>query len=145
MDEPLSNLDAKLRVNLRNELKKSRKVYFCDTGVRNAVLGNFLAIDCRDDTGHLFENYLICERMKRNNAVRRRVKSYFWRTTQPSDGEIDYIEEDVNGEIGAYEFKFSPAKAEKAKCPAKFSRAYPNAKWHAVSRENFADFVNGAI
>lgn len=131
--------------NLRNELKKSRKVYFCDTGVRNAVLGNFLAIDCRDDTGHLFENYLICERMKRNNAVRRRVKSYFWRTTQPSDGEIDYIEEDVNGEIGAYEFKFSPAKAEKAKCPAKFSRAYPNAKWHAVSRENFADFVNGAI
>lgn len=131
--------------NLRNELKKSRKVYFCDTGVRNAVLGNFLAIDCRDDTGHLFENYLICERMKRNNAVRHRVKGYFWRTTQPSDGEIDYIEEDVNGEIGAYEFKFSPAKAEKAKCPAKFSRTYPNAKWHAVSRENFADFVNGAI
>ena len=129
--------------NLRNELKKSRKVYFCDTGVRNAVLGNFLAMNCRDDTGHLFENYLICERMKRNNVARRRVKSYFWRTTQPSDGEIDYIEEGANGEISAYEFKFNPSKAEKAKCPEKFARTYPSAIWQTVSRENFTDFVNG--
>ena len=131
--------------NLRNELKKSRKVYFCDTGVRNAVLGNFLQLDCRDDVGHLFENYLICERMKYNNLKRRRVRSYFWRTTTPGDGEIDYVEESVDGGIKAYEFKYSPEKAAKARCPARFASAYPDAVWMAVSKGNFVEFVNGQI
>ena len=131
--------------NLRNELKKSRKVYFCDTGVRNAVLGNFLQLDCRDDVGHLFENYLICERMKHNNLNRRRVRSYFWRTTSPGDGEIDYIEESADGGIRAYEFKYSPEKAAKARCPARFAVAYPDAVWMAVSKGNFVEFVNGQI
>ena len=129
--------------NLRNELKKSRKIYFCDTGVRNAVLGNFLQIDCRDDVGHLFENYLVSERMKMNNVMRRNVKSFFWRTTQPGDGEIDYVEETVDGQISAYEFKWNPEKAKKAKCPRKFATAYPQAQWKVISRDDFSGFVLG--
>lgn len=131
--------------NLRNELKKSRKIYFCDTGVRNAVLGNYLPLDCRDDTGHLFENYLICERMKNNNVKRRKVSCYFWRTTSPGDGEIDYIEETADGEISAFEFKLNPSKAAKAKKPGKFAAAYPDAHWHTVSTDNYANFVAGGI
>lgn len=131
--------------NIRNELKRSRKVYFGDTGIRNAVLGNFLPLDSRDDVGHLFENYLIVERAK-NNALRRiKSKCYFWRLTTPSDGEIDYIEELPGGEIRAYEFKYSPAQAKKAKCPAKFAKAYPDAKWSVVSRDNYVGFISGEM
>lgn len=131
--------------NLRNELKKSRKIYFCDTGIRNAVLGNYLPLDCRDDTGHLFENYIICERMKNNNIKRRKVNSYFWRTTSPGDGEIDYIEESAAGGIAAYEFKLNPAKAAKAKPPSRFIAAYPDARWSSVSTNNYPAFVMGDI
>ena len=130
--------------NLRNELKKSRKVYFCDTGVRNAVLRNYLQEDCRDDLGHLFENYLISERLKSNNVLRRNVRCYFWRTSQPSDGEIDFIEEASDGTVNAYEFKLNPSKAAKAKCPERFKKAYPDARWNVVSRENYTDFVRSA-
>lgn len=129
--------------NLRNELKKSRKVYFNDTGIRNAVLGNFLPLDCREDVGHLFENYLIAERAKSNAVMRANVQRYFWRLTTPSDGEIDYIEESSDGGIRAYEFKYNPKQAKKAKCPSKFMRAYPEAKWTVVSRDNYVGFVNG--
>ena len=131
--------------NLRNELKKSRKIYFCDVGVRNAVLGNFLPLDCRDDTGHLFENYLICERMKNNNVKRKDVMPYFWRTMVPGDGEVDYIEVSANGGIAAYEFKWNPAKATKARPSKRFSTAYPDAQWHSISTNNYAAFVSGEI
>lgn len=131
--------------NLRNELKKSRKVYFNDTGIRNAILGNFLPLDCREDVGHLFENYLIVERGKSNAVRRMNVRRYFWRLTTPSDGEIDYIEEFPDGGMCAYEFKFGSKQAKKAKCPAKFAKAYPDATWSVVSRENYIGFVNGEI
>ena len=131
--------------NLRNELKKSRKVYFGDTGIRNAVLGNFLPLDCREDVGHLFENYLIAERAK-SNAVRRvKVQRYFWRLTTPSDGEIDYIEESPDGGLHAYEFKYGPKQAAKTKRPEKFFRAYPEATWTVVSRDNYVRFVTGEV
>lgn len=131
--------------NLRNELKKSRKVYFCDVGIRNAILGNYLPLDCRDDVGHLFENYLIAERGKTNNYLRRNVQRYFWRTTSPSDGEVDYIEESPTGELTAYEFKFNPKKAATAKCPEKFKKAYPHAIFRVVSTDNYADFISCVI
>jgi len=131
--------------NLRNEIRKSRKVYFFDTGIRNAILGNYLPLDCREDVGHLFENYLIAERGKTNNLLGRRVQRFFWRTATPSDGEIDYIEETPSGEIAAYEFKLNPKKAEQAKCPLKFQKAYPKAKFVVVSKNNYVDFINARL
>ena len=131
--------------NARNELKKARKVYFCDTGIRNAVLGNFLPLDSREDTGHVFENYLIAERMKSNRLKERDVLSYFWRTKGSDSNEIDYLEESAEKGLVAYEFKWNPAKAAKAKCPRAFAEAYPDAKWHCVSRENYVEFVGGLL
>ncbi len=128
--------------NLRNELKKSRKIYFHDVGIRNAILGNYLSLDSRDDVGHLFENYLITERAKTNNLQRRNVRCYFWRTTSPADGEVDYIEETAQGDIFAYEFKLNPRKADQVVMPKKFAKAYPNAVFRTVSVSNYPDFIN---
>ena len=123
--------------NARNELKKSRKIYFNDCGIRNAVLGNFLPIDCRDDVGHLWENYLICERLKAHSLLRTSPRCYFWRNT--AQAEIDWIEESAEHGIRAYEFKWG--SGAKARCPPAFIKAYPKATWHCVTRENFDAFV----
>ena len=131
--------------NLRRELKKSKKIYFHDTGIRNALIGNFLPLDSRTDAGHLFENYLISERMK-NNALRERdVQSYFWRTKGSESREIDYIEESAENGLVAYEFKWNPQKAKRASIPKAFAEAYPDASWTGVSRDNYVEFVTGVI
>ena len=131
--------------NLRNELKKSRKVYFWDTGIRNALIGDYRPMDARDDDGHLFENYLIAERLKYNALHEIDVKTYFWRTIGNDSKEIDYLEESVEKGLVAYEFKLNPAKATKAKCPKGFANAYPDAVWKCISRENYVEFVTGLI
>ena len=131
--------------NLRNELKKSRKVYFWDTGIRNALIGDFRSLDSRNDVGHIFENYLIVERMKYNSLHGRDVKSYFWRTIGSKSKEIDYIEESLEHGLVAYEFKWNPLKASKAKCPSRFASAYPDSVWKCISRENYVEFVTGLI
>lgn len=131
--------------NLRRELKKSKKIYFHDTGIRNALIGNFLPLDSRTDAGHLFENYLISERMK-NNALRERdVQSYFWRTKGSESREIDYVEESAEKGLAAYEFKWNPQKAKRATVPKAFAEAYPEASWTCISRDNYVDFVTGGI
>ena len=131
--------------NLRNELKKSRKIYFRDTGIRNALIGDYRPLDSRDDGGSLFENYLIAERMKYNDLHEIDVQSYFWRTIGNESKEIDYLEESVEKGLVAYEFKLNPSKAAKAKCPRGFANAYPEAVWKCVSRENYVEFVTGLI
>ena len=107
--------------NLRNELKKSRKIYFYDNGIRNTILGNFSRLSSRTDTGLLWENYFISERMKYLHYNKIYANRYFWRTRQQQ--EIDHIE-DYNGQLTAYEIKWNPGK--KIKFPKTFSSAYPN-------------------
>jgi len=131
--------------NLRNELKKSKKIYFCDTGIRNAVIGNFLTLDARDDTGHLFENYLISERLKNIRLRELDVQSFFWRVKGSGKNEIDYLEDSAEKGLVAYEFKWNPAKAARAKRPKPFADAYPDAHWVCISRENYVEFVTGLI
>ena len=93
--------------NVRNELKKSIKIYFYDNGVRNAIVSNFSPLDLRNDIGNLWENFLISERVKNNAYHNKNAKYYFWRTTQKQ--EIDFIEE-IDGKLFAYEFKYNPKK-----------------------------------
>ena len=131
--------------NMRNELKKSKKIYFCDTGIRNAVIGNFLPMDARDDIGHLFENYLISERLKNNRLHELDVQSFFWRVKGSGKNEIDYLEDSAENGLVAYEFKWNSAKAAKSKCPKPFAEAYPAARWACISRENYVEFVTGRI
>jgi predicted AAA+ superfamily ATPase len=53
--------------NVRNEIKKGKKIYFYDTGVRNRIINNFNPLELRNDKGALWENYLMAERKKRNS------------------------------------------------------------------------------
>jgi predicted AAA+ superfamily ATPase len=122
--------------NLRNELKLSKKIYFYDNGIRNAVISNFAEIENRNDTGALFENFAISERIKSISYKRQVCESWFWRTK--SQQEVDYVEES-NGEINAYEFKFSPKR--KATLPGSFATAYPDAKFSMISADNIEDFI----
>lgn len=123
--------------NVRNELKKSIKIYFYDNGVRNSVISNFSPVDLRSDIGVLWENFLISERIKNNVYHNKNAKYYFWRTTQKQ--EIDFIEE-VEQNLFAYEFKYNPKKA-KSKCPLTFSNNYPNVPFDVITSENYMDFV----
>lgn len=121
--------------NLRNEIKTNRKVYFYDNGVRNAVMGAFQPLPNRQDTGALWENFLISERVKQLNYHKLPSYMYFWRTKQQQ--EVDYIEE-RDGKIYAFEFKWNPKK--KIRFSKTFTENY-DAKSKGINRENFRDFV----
>lgn len=124
--------------NLRNELKFDKKVYFWDMGIRNAIIGNFAPLELRDqqEVGHMWENWLMAERMKKLEYDRSFAGKYFWRTTTKK--EIDLIEEE-DGEITAYEFKWNPSDA--ASCPKAFLAAYPQAKYKMVNPSNVDEFL----
>lgn len=121
--------------NVRNELKKSRKIYFYDNGIRNAIISNFQTFHLRNDTGALWENFLISERKKHNQYHFKYCNSFFWRTRQQQ--EIDYIEES-EGSLKAFEFKL---KKSKTKIPLTFSRAYKNVSYTTVHPDNYRDFI----
>lgn len=123
--------------NLRNELKKSKKVYFYDLGIRNAVINNFNPINLRNDKGVLWENYLIIERKKQKSYHRFHTNDYFWRTH--AQQEIDYIE-DYSGTLHAYEFKWNPKK--KIRFSKSFTNAYPNSQHKGITPENYLSFLN---
>lgn len=121
--------------NLRNEIKKNKKIYFYDNGVRNTVLGNFSPLNLRQDTGALWENFLIAERLKQNKYKNTNAKIFFWRTKQQQ--EVDLVEEN-NGNITGYEFKWNAKK--KLRLPKTFVNEY-NAKEIIIDRKNFRDFT----
>jgi predicted AAA+ superfamily ATPase len=121
--------------NLRKEVVKAGKWYFCDTGVRNAVIGNFNPPALRQDMGALWENYLIGERMKANNNELLNKEFYFWRTYDMQ--EIDLVEERDN-RLTALEFKWG---SKSPTVPRAFAEGYPGAEYHAVNRDNYLDYV----
>lgn len=123
--------------NLRTELKKGRKIYFYDNGIRNAVLQNFAPISLRNDIGALWENFFISERIKHNHYNGRYVRSYFWRTTQQQ--EIDYIEEE-DGRFSAFEMKWN-VKRSSAQIPQKFASSYDVKEFAVITPENYIDWV----
>ncbi|MCC5915966.1 MAG: DUF4143 domain-containing protein [Cryomorphaceae bacterium] len=124
--------------NLRNELKKSRKIYFYDNSIRNAVLSNFQIAETRADIGALWENYLISERKKYNHYQRRFANHWFWRTR--TGQELDYLEE-INGKLTAFEFKWNSKK--KAKASKAFTNYYPESEFKVITPENYISFVSG--
>lgn len=123
--------------NLRTELSKSRKIYFWDLGIRNALIQNFNKIELRDDVGKLWENFCVLERLKHLNNQQIFANSYFWRTY--SKKEIDYIEE-AGGKLQAFEFKWNPKK--KIKKPIEFLQNYTNSSFQIINRENYSSFIS---
>ena len=122
--------------NLRNEISTSRKIYFYDNGVRNALISNFNPLEMRSDTGILWENFLVSERRKYLEYNRIFCNTYFWRTSYQQ--EIDYIEES-GGKLDAYEFKWNPSKT--ARFSKSFLNAYDTGVMKTINRENFQEFL----
>ena len=123
--------------NLRNELKKSKKIFFFDNGIRNALIHNFNPLDLRDDDGALWENFCIAERIKYNHYNGRFVNQYFWRTSEKQ--EIDYVEE-CDGQMSAFEMKSNPNKAN-VTLPSSFLNAYPVKEASVITPNNYIDWL----
>jgi predicted AAA+ superfamily ATPase len=123
--------------NLRNELLRSKKIYFYDNGIRNSVINNFSPLSFRSDIGELWENYLVSERLKwlANNGIQ--TNTYFWRTANQS--EIDYIEE-TDGNISAFEFKYNPKS--KARFAPSFIESYKPVELKVVHSGNYWEWLS---
>ena len=122
--------------NLRNEIKKGKKIYFYDNGIRNAVLSNFAQPEFRTDMGALWENFLVSERLKQNIYNGTYDQMYFWRTQ--AQQEIYYIEE-CDGQLSTFEFKWNPKT--KATFPKTFNEAYPGSSFEIITPENYERFI----
>ena len=122
--------------NLRNELKSSKKIYFYDNGVRNALISAFNPLELRNDVGALWENFIMSELLKKDLYDKNFAHRWFWRTKQKQ--EIDLIHE-VNGDYKAYEIKWSAGK--KSSCPATFKAAYPEIEFQTINKDNFNDYI----
>lgn len=123
--------------NLRNEIKKGKKIYFYDNGVRNAVLSHFAPLEMRNDVGALWENLMVSERIKRNAYAGDFAKLFFWRTHEQQ--EIDLIEEQ-DGQLRTYEFKWNGKV--RLNLPKTFAHAYPHSEYEVITPENFWSFVH---
>jgi len=123
--------------NIRKEITKMNKVYFYDLGIRNALIDSFNSLEIRQDTGALWENFILIERMKKNVYADIFNKKYFWRTY--SGAEIDYVEV-KDGTLHGYEIKW---KNNKVKQPKSWLETYSNTTFQVINNENFIDFVSG--
>jgi len=121
--------------NLRNEITKSRRYYFVDNGIRNALINQFNPLSLRDDIGALWENYIVTERLKSNLCRGRNVQSYFWRTYDRK--EIDLVE-DVGGVLQAFEIKWKSACVMP---PALWGITYPKSKFTVIHRDNYLNYI----
>jgi uncharacterized protein len=123
--------------NLRKEINKSQKFFFYDVGIRNTIIRNYNDCDLRTDTGGLWENFCIAERIKHNENHRNFANTYFWRTYDQK--EIDYIEE-AAGELKCFEFKYNPKT--KSKIPAEFLTTYPGSSFSVITPKNFYELID---
>jgi len=122
--------------NLRNEITKTKRWYFYDNGIRNALIANFNNISLRNDVGELWENYILAERIKFQQYTAMLVNNYFWRTYQQQ--EIDWIE-DRGGKLYAYEIKWK--KFKKVKIPNSFKNGYPESSFDIITPDNYLSWI----
>lgn len=122
--------------NLRKEIAKSRRYFFLDNGIRNAIISNFNRLSLRDDIGRLWENYCIAERLKKNHYIQKSCNYYYWRTYNQQ--EIDLIEE-ADGMLDGYEFKWTEKKVSP---PKVFLESYENSTFNVVHKNNYLDFIS---
>ena len=123
--------------NLRSEVTKTSRYYFRDNGIMNAIVNNFnpTSLRCGNDVGAMWENFVVSERMKKQEYSRILSNNYFWRTYERQ--EIDLVEE-RDGQLFGYEIKHGKAKPS---APSLWKENYPNANYQLISRQNFAEFI----
>src|SRR3989338_178274 len=124
--------------NFVKRLTKQNKFYFIDVGIRNALIESFGAPDARSDIGGVWENFIIIERMKRNEAKRIRVNYYFYRGE--NNAEIDLVEE-RDGKIECFEIKYTAAKPSRGVANAA-QKELRGAHLAVINRDNFSDFIS---
>jgi predicted AAA+ superfamily ATPase len=122
--------------NLRKEITKTSRWYFYDNGIRNALISNFKRLTERNDTGDLWENYLASERVKKQHYNKIKARNFFWRTYDQQ--ELDWLEE-TGEDLSGFEFKWSTTKV--SKIPVAFSKAYPEASFEVITKNNYLDFI----
>jgi predicted AAA+ superfamily ATPase len=120
--------------NPRKEISKSQKYYFYDTGIRNVLIDNMKYLNDRNDSGALWENFIIAERRKYLLYNQKNVSCYFWRTY--SGTEIDYVEE-IRGEYFAYEIKSGKSKT---RIPVSWSSEY-GSNFLNINKDNYLEFI----
>lgn len=123
--------------NVRNEINTTRKIYFYDNGIRNAIIGNFKSLEFRQDLGALWENFMISERIKLLNYQRWHGRTYFWRTYQQQ--EIDWIEE-IDGKFSAFKFKWN-SKSKLKNFPKTFLENYDTNQTLVITPNNCDVFL----
>ena len=121
--------------NLRKEISKNSRYYFYDIGIRNALINNFNSLSMRNDIGMLWENYIIIERVKKQEYLGISANNYFWRTYNQK--EIDFIEE-RQGKLYGYEIKWSN---DKCKPPKEWREAYKGSEFNIITKENYLTFI----
>jgi uncharacterized protein len=121
--------------NPRKEITAKAKYYFYDNGIRNSIILMFNPLNLRQDSGALWENFVVAERLKYLSNNRIITQSYFWRNYQQK--EVDYLEE-VNGELSLFEFKLTK---DTAPYPKDFAKDYEIKSFQVISRANYLDFV----
>ncbi|MFP4180229.1 MAG: ATP-binding protein [Spirochaetaceae bacterium] len=123
-----------LSKNRRKEIVRKEKIYFYDTGIRNAIINSFQDFAVRNDIGALFENFMIIERLKHLESLGETPAKWFWRTHDQK--EIDYVEE-KNGMYHAFEFKWSDGIISKS-VRTNFLENYPSAVFTLITgRDHF--------
>jgi predicted AAA+ superfamily ATPase len=121
--------------NLRKEITKNCRYYFLDVGIRNALINNFNPLSLRDDVGSLWENYLVMERLKKQEYLGLTANNYFWRTY--TQQEIDFVEE-REGQLNGFEMKWGKGRNRP---PQEWAAAYPEAGWRVINRDNYLEFI----
>ena len=126
-----------LNRNMRSELKKGKKIYFYDNGIRNSIIQNLNPLSLRNDVGALWENFIISERIKNNHNHEHHANYYFWRTT--TQQEIDFVEES-GGSFQLFEMKWNPRRVS-TKPPSEFTKGYGEMPFFVVTPDNYLDFL----
>lgn len=121
--------------NLRKEISKNPRYYFYDVGIRNALINNFNPLSMRDDIGILWENYIVVEKIKKQEYLRKPANNYFWRTYDRK--EIDFIEE-YGGRLHGYEIKWSDIRH---KVPKEWLQTYKKSECYVITKDNYLKFI----
>jgi len=121
--------------NLRKEITKSNRYYFYDCGIRNAVIGMFNPLSLRDDSGRIWENYIMSEMQKHSEYYRRLSRFYFWRTYDKK--EIDLVVEE-GGKLSGYEIKWTKGRINP---PKDWVKNYPQATFEVIQRDNYLNYI----
>ena len=120
---------------MRKEITKNKKIYFYDAGVRNALIENFTFPEKHTDIGHLWESFIISERIKRNSYLRAHLNSFFWRTY--TGAELDYVEQG-GGQLSGVEIKWGD---KIVKAPKSWLKNYKEAEFRTVNQSNYQEFI----